>query len=197
MFQVQCLQRVRIRPYLYAHCTDIRKLRSISCVRSRSNPRALQCTSASAAPLGKETTRDLSRVVSVQQLQYVRWVGVSGDGMQEPPNESDASVSTRIIVFGCSSVESGGFTAWWREHCTLREKQKSTEYYRTVWTFAVTLLHVLQALLQSLCFTSCSHFCSHFAVNPTRLSTGVARCVEFCLMRAGWFDRTEPSLATS
>ena len=24
-------------------------------------------------------------------------------------------------------VESGGFTAWWREHCKLREKQKSTE----------------------------------------------------------------------
>ena len=28
------------------------------------------------------------------------FVGVSGDGMQEPPNESDASVSTLIIVFG-------------------------------------------------------------------------------------------------
>ena len=89
---------------IYAHCTDIRKLRSIirkSCVRSRSNPPA-PCAlhRASAASLGKETTRDLSRVVSVQQLQYVRWVGVSGDGMQEPPNESDASVSTRIIVFG-------------------------------------------------------------------------------------------------
>ena len=153
MFQVQCLQRVRIRPYLYAHCTDIRKLRSISCVRSRSNPRALQCTSASAAPLGKETTRDLSRVVSVQQLQYVRWVGVSGDGMQEPPNESDASVSTRIIVFGSYALlwsrgvlqHGGGSTA----RCGKNRSRQNTI--------------VPYGLLQSLCFTFCRHFCSHFA----------------------------------
>ena len=72
----------------------------VACALDQTLPRPVHCTGASAASLGKETTRDLSRVVSVQQLQYVRWVGVSGDGMQEPPNESDASVSTRIIVFG-------------------------------------------------------------------------------------------------
>ena len=32
------------------------------------------------------------------------FVGASGDGMQEPPNESDASVSTLIIVFGSYAV---------------------------------------------------------------------------------------------
>ena len=34
------------------------------------------------------------------------FVGVSGDGMQEPPNESDASVSTLIIVFGSYALYS-------------------------------------------------------------------------------------------
>ena len=64
----QCLQLVRIRPYLYriyVHCTDIRKLRFI--IRKTSSRRVHRCT------LAKETTRDLSRVVLVQQLQYVRW----------------------------------------------------------------------------------------------------------------------------
>ena len=30
----------------------------------------------------------------------------------------------------------------------------------------------------------------------THLRTGLARCVAFCLMRSGWFGRTEPSLST-
>ena len=70
---IQCLQLVRIRPYLYGiyvHCTDVRKLRSIirkSCARSRSNPSVHRCTLG----LEKETTRDLSRVVSVQQRTLV------------------------------------------------------------------------------------------------------------------------------
>ena len=34
------------------------------------------------------------------------FVGVSGDGMQEPLNESDASVSTLIIVFGSYALYS-------------------------------------------------------------------------------------------
>ena len=34
------------------------------------------------------------------------FVGVSGDGIQEPPNESDASVSTLIIVFGSYALYS-------------------------------------------------------------------------------------------
>ena len=66
----QCLQLVRIRPYLYGiyvHCTDIRKLRFI--IRKTSSRRAPVASGRKRL----RDTRDLSRVVSVQQLQYVRW----------------------------------------------------------------------------------------------------------------------------
>ena len=69
------------------HCTDVRSIIRKSCARSRSNPPVHRCTLG----LGKETTRDLPRDVSA-----AAYVGVSGDGMQEPPNESDASVSTLV-----------------------------------------------------------------------------------------------------
>ena len=69
------------------HCTDIRKLRFI--IRKTSSRRAL-------GP--RDYVRPLPRGVSAAAVYT--FVGVSGDGMQEPPNESDASVSTLIIVFG-------------------------------------------------------------------------------------------------
>ena len=66
------------------HCTDIRKLRFI-----------IRKTSSRRAPVDE---RDYARPLP-QCSSCSTFVGVSGDGMQEPPNESDASVSL-IIVFG-------------------------------------------------------------------------------------------------
>ena len=65
-------------------------------MRPRSDPPVHRCTLG----LEKDTMHDLARVVSVQQLYAVytymyTYVGVSGDGMQEFPNESDASASIR------------------------------------------------------------------------------------------------------
>ena len=75
------------------HCTDIRKLRFI-----------IRKTSSRRAPVHprprdeRDYARPLPRGVSAAAVYT--FVGVSGDGMQEPPNERDASVSTLIIVFG-------------------------------------------------------------------------------------------------
>ena len=53
----------------------------------------------------RDYARPLPRGVSAAAAVYT-FVGVSGDGMQEPPNESDASVSTLIIVFGSYALYS-------------------------------------------------------------------------------------------
>ena len=82
------------------HCTDIRKLRSIYGRVARALGQTLPCTGAPSAS-GKRLRKRL-RATSPAWCQCSScstYVGVSGDGMQEPPNESDASVSTLIIVF--------------------------------------------------------------------------------------------------
>ena len=97
----QCLQLVRIRPYLYGiyvHCTDVRKLRSIirkSCARSRSNPPVHRCTLG----LGKETTRDLSRVVSVQQRTLVLVVMVCRNLQMRATRVSLRSSSYAVLLY--------------------------------------------------------------------------------------------------
>ena len=73
------------------HCTDIRKLRFI-----------IRKTSSRRAPVHPRP-RDGKRLRATspawcQCSSCSTFVGVSDDGMQEPPNESDASVSTLIIV---------------------------------------------------------------------------------------------------
>ena len=75
------------------HCTDIRKLRFIirkTSSRRGTGPPGLRATSPAWCQCSSCST----------------FVGVSGDGMQEPPNESDASVSTLIIVFGSYALYS-------------------------------------------------------------------------------------------
>ena len=59
------------------------------------------CTGAPSA-----SGRKRLRATSPAWCQCSTFVGVSGDGMQEPPNESDASVSTLIIVFGSYALYS-------------------------------------------------------------------------------------------
>ena len=62
------------------------------------------CTGPPSA-LGRKRLRATSPAWC-QCSSYSTFVGVSGDGMQESPNESDASVSTLIIVFGSYALYS-------------------------------------------------------------------------------------------
>ena len=81
------------------HCADIWKLRSIYGRVAHALEQTLPCTGAPSAS-GKRL-RNRLRATSPAWCQCSScstYVGVSGDGMQEPPNESDASVSTLIIV---------------------------------------------------------------------------------------------------
>ena len=82
------------------HCTDIRKLRFI-----------IRKTSSRRAPVHPRPRDERARLRATspawcQCSSCSTFVGVSGDGMQEPPNESDASVSTLIIVFGSYALYS-------------------------------------------------------------------------------------------
>ena len=50
------------------------------------------------------------------------------------------------------------------------------------------------------CLCTCSGWFKHIEPHrtfPNQIITEIARCVEFCHMSSGWFDRTEPSLSTS
>ena len=115
------------------HCTDIRKLRFI-----------IRKTSSRRAPVHprprdeRDYARPLPRGVSAAAVYT--FVGVSGDGMQEPPNESDASVSTLIIVFGNYALYSLSSTftctvylyrfgyGYWVKIIILINQSKSTEH---------------------------------------------------------------------
>ena len=78
--RLQCLQLVRICPYLYGlyiHAMYGYMRTTLYYTELRVRPRLCGVSAAAAVCI---------------------YICVSGDGMQEPPNESDVSASTLIIV---------------------------------------------------------------------------------------------------
>ena len=92
------------------HCTDIRKLRSIIYGRVARALEPSRAPTGAPSASGKRLRKRLraNSPAWCQCSSCSTYVGVSGDGMQEPQNESDASVSTLIIVFvfTCSVLHS-------------------------------------------------------------------------------------------